>query len=292
MDLFVKAQRYLMFGVAVNHFWKPSYPASVLQSTKFALSLLKNCLEVTTVVLIDSSETYNTDLDGFCRSLEITYRHYGRSLPFSEAYNYGVNCLDEEWVVTMASDIYVKPGTFTLFKEFIENNPGVPIGCLIPYLSSSDYRVQEATPGYPKPTCYSGIMTYNLNIFPKVVFQKLDGLPEGYSGNYNDIVTSIRLQELGLKIVLVDNLVTHYGKLTLSYGTDVRAETDKARFRREYPSFAGNCGLFEVRLDKFLEHPALKLVSRVSFTMRPRRFRGRVENWVHRNLSRIQRVSR
>jgi len=283
-----------MFGVAVNHFHKPEHPVSVRQSTKFALSLLKNCPEVTTIFLVDSSEKYDADLDEFCQTLGVNYRHYGRTLSFAEAYNFGVACLDEEWVVTMASDIYVRPETFGVFRQFIENNPAIPIGCLIPYLSSSDYIVQEATINWPKPSCYCGVMTYNLNVFPKAVFTELGGLSNKFSGNYNDIDTSIRLKNMGLKIVLVSNYVQHYGRLTLPHGTNVKSGVDEAQFRLEHPDFAGDAGRWGLRLDKLLEHRILKLISKLSFTFRPRRFRGSIgsslELWVLRNLPAIQRI--
>ena len=281
-----------MFGVAVNHFYKPEHPVSVRKSTEFALSLLKNCPEVTTIVVVDSSEKYDADLHKFCQTIGVNYRHYGKTLPFATAYNYGSACIEEDWIVTMASDIYVRPETFTIFKQFIENNPKVPIGCLIPYLSNSDYIAQEATANWPKPTCDCGIMTYNLNVFPKAVFKKLGGLSERYSGNFNDADTSIALKNMGLKVILVSNYVHHYGKLTVQHGTNVTCEADIAQFRQDHPDYVGGSGSWGLRLDKFMSHPALRLVTTVACTIRPRRFGHKVEHWVFRNISAIQRIGR
>ena len=280
-----------MFGVTVNHFRKAEHPLSVQQSTKFALSLLKNCVEITTIILVDSSQNYDEDLDSFCQSIGVIYRHYNRILSFAEAYNYGAACLDEDWIVTMASDIYVKTQTFTLFKKFIEDHPQLPIGCLIPYLSSSDYVVQEATSSSMQHSCYSGIMTYNLNVFPRSVFREIDGLSDKYSGNFNDIETSIQLKKMGLKIILVKNFVHHYGRLTLQYGSNTHAELDQAQLKQDYPEFVGNTGLYQVRLDKFLQHPILKLVFRASVGFRPRRIQGKMERWVYQKLPAFQRIN-
>lgn len=280
-----------MFGVAVNHFRKPDHPLSVLQSTKFALSLLKSCVEVTTIVLIDSSGRHDADLESFCQSIGVIYKHYDRVLSFAESYNFGVACLEEDWVVTMASDIYVRGDTFGRFKRFIEDNPTVPIGCLIPYLSSCVYPVQEASDNMLRHTCYSGIMTYNLNVFPKQVFQEIGGLSEKYSGNFNDIDTCIQLKKKNLRVVLVNIFVHHFGGMTLQHGTNVKGEADFVQFQSEYPDFTADSGLFQVRLDKLLEHSLLRLVSQASLTIKPRRLRPRLEAWVHSKLSRLQRIS-
>ena len=279
-----------MFGVTVNHFSRPDHPISIRQSTKFALSLLKNCQEVTTIYVIDSSEEYDPDLAAFCQSIGVNYRHYGRVLSFSEAYNYGVDCLNEDWIVTMASDIYVQPNTFALFKQFIENNPNLPIGCLIPYLSSCDYAVQEASANSVKNSCYPGVMTYNLNVFPKAVFQRLGGLSSKYSGNFNDIETSIQLKDMNLKIILVNTFAHHYGRLTLHYGSNVKGNADVILFQQNRPEFLGDIGKYQVRLDQFLDHPTLKLLFRLSLIFRPRRYQKTLENWVYRKISTFQKA--
>lgn len=280
-----------MFGVAVNHFQKPGHPASVQQSTRFALSLLKNCAEVTTVFVVDSSEKYDEGLANYCQTIGVNYRHYDRALAFAEAYNFGVACLDEEWVVTMASDIYVRPETFTLFKQFIEDNPQVPIGCLIPYLSNSDYWVQEASPNWPKPTCYCGIMTYNLNVFPKATFQRLGGLSDKYSGNFNDIETSIQLRSMGLKIVLVSNFVQHYGRLTLQHGLNgIDYSGDFDQFRHDHPSFVGHSGVLPIKLHKFLEHPVLKIAAILAGRAKSPRLRQGLDCWLYQRIAAFQRI--
>ena len=224
-----------MFGVTVNHFRKADHPISVQQSTKFALSLLKNCDEVTTIVVIDSSEQYDPDLDDFCRSINASYYHYGKILSFAEAYNRGVALLGEEWVVTMASDIYVLPDTFSLFENFIRTHPNTPIGCLVPYLSTSDYPLQEGSRLKKRQSCYAGIMTYNLNVFPKSVFESIGGLSTEYSGNFNDIETSLQLKGMKLEVILVDSFAYHYGRMTLQHGSALILRTTAKSFDLSIP---------------------------------------------------------
>lgn len=278
-----------MFGVAVNHFRKANHPISVQQSTKFALSLLKNCIEITTIVVIDSSEHYDSDLDDFCQSINASYHHYGRILSFAEAYNCGVALLSEEWVVTMASDIYVLPNTFTSFESFIKTHPNEPIGCLIPYLSTSDYSLQEALRLKKRQSCYAGIMTYNLNVFPKNVFKALGGLSTEYSGNFNDIETSLRLRDLNLEVILVDSFAYHYGRMTLQHGSTVDLTDDCKKFQVNHPQMLVS-NTSRIRLDKVYTHPLLKAAFCLSLSIRPRRLRISLENWIYKNAPSLQRV--
>ena len=279
-----------MFGVAINHFQKPGHPLSVQQSTQFAVALLKNCLEVTSIIVIDSSADSNGDLSDYCLRVGAKYVHYGRVLSFSEAYNLGVGQLQEEWVATMASDIYVLPDTFTVFKRFIETHPVLPIGCLIPYLSTSDYPPQEASRLGQKRCCYSGIMTYNLNIFPKQVFGAIGGLSNQYSGNFNDIETSLRLRAMDLQVVLVDSFAYHYGRMTLQHGSTTDLTEDCKVFRRNHPQMLSSHLSSRVRLDRIYTHPLLRAVYSISSNIRPRRFRANLEQWTYRNLPKLQRV--
>jgi hypothetical protein len=52
-----------MFGVVVNYFHREGYPQSVQESARLALSLLKNCPEVTSIILADGSSQVNRDAE-------------------------------------------------------------------------------------------------------------------------------------------------------------------------------------------------------------------------------------
>jgi len=279
-----------MFGVTVNYFSKETYPPSVKESTKFAVSLLKNCPEVTSIILVDASSSADQELQNYCESLGIIYKHAGKVLSFAEAYNLGVSHLNEEWVVTMASDIYVYPGTFTTFREFIENHKDLAIGCLIPYLSRSDFPVQRISQKDQKYSCYAPFITINLNIFPNNVYESIGGISNKYTGNFNDIDTTLQLQKLGLDVFLVNNYVHHYGRLTLRHGSNVDAKSDWKNFYADYPEFKCNSDLWNLRLDKFLRHPLLKLVFRVSLKVRNRNIREKLNNWIYEMIPVLQRV--
>ncbi|MFB2835371.1 glycosyltransferase family 2 protein [Floridanema evergladense] len=279
-----------MFGVTVNHFYKENYPPFVKQSTKFAASLLKNCPEVTTVIVIDGSATEDEELRNYCESIGINYLHGGKILSFAEAYNLGVSQLTESWVVTMASDIYVYPTTFTTFREFIETHKDKEIGCLIPYLSRCDFPVQRTTQNQQRYSCYSPIMSLNMNVFPKDVYEKSGGISTNYTGNFNDVDLTLKLQKMGLNIFLVDNYVQHYGRLTLRHGTNVDAHSDWKIFYADYPELKGNSELWSLRLDKFLRHPILKLVFRIAMKVKNKELRNKLHNWVYDMIPVLQKV--
>jgi len=281
-----------MFGVVVNYFSQENYPPSVKESAKFAASLLKNCPEVTTIVLADGSSQVDPELKSYCESIGIQYGHSGTTMSFGEAYNYGVSLLTEDWVVLMASDIYIYPDTFTAFHKFIKNHPDLNIGCLIPYLTKCDLAIQQASQSSRKYDCYASIMSFNLNVFRKDVFKKTGGLCKRYSGNFNDIDMCMKLNEMGLDIFMVgEAYVVHYGSLTLRHGSSVDGNFDYQQFYADYPQMYRSGGLWNLRIDHFLRHPLLKILYRLNarFGRDAQRRKARLE-WVLKLVPSLQKI--
>lgn len=282
-----------MFGVVVNYFGTESHPPSVKQSAKFALSLLKNCQNVTSIILSDGSSFRDEELQNYCQSLGVKYAHAGKSMSFGEAYNYGVDMLNEDWVATLASDIYVYPNTFSVFRKFIANYQDLKIGCLIPYLSRCDLPIQEAFQFSKKEDCYASIMSLNFNIFNRKTFKKLGGFCTRYSGNFNDIDMCVKLQEMGLDIFLVgEAYVLHYGSLTLRHGTNVDAKSDYKQFYADYPNLYLTGGLWNLGIDQFIRHPILKFLYRITarFGRNPQNKAERIK-WVLRQVPSWQKIN-
>ena len=279
-----------MFGVVVNTFLTDEHPPSVELSVQFAVSLVLNCPEVSSVVLVDGSARPSDTLGRFCARLGVRYHHAGRPLAFAEAYNQGAASLGEEWIALMASDVYVLPGTFADFRRFIEADPGRPIGCLIPYLSQSDFPVQEGTAGRPRTACRVPAMTLNLNVFRREVFESMGGLSEAYSGNFNDLDLSLRLKEAGLDTFLVDAYAHHYGSLTLRYGTNTRFLQDAEVFFAAHPDLRAERGLWNVRFDRLLESRRLRVLYRAATVVPSDTVRSRLLPWVLDHVARYQRL--
>lgn len=250
-----------MFGIAINYFSKNDYPGYVRESVRFSMSLLRSCSEVSRIILVDSGESSDEEIEKFCLANNISYVHTGEKLSFAKAYNKGVSMLDEEWVVTMASDVYIKKNTFLEFKNFIEKYTHLPIGCLIPYLSHTGLPGQQKNARAGR-SCYFPLMTFNLNVFRREVFEDIKGIRDEYSGNYNDVDVCIRLHENGKKIFLVSSFAHHYGGLTTDLGSDVDYKTDKIRFFSNYKQYERPGSLWDVDLTPFLQSSVAKVMYR------------------------------
>lgn len=282
-----------MFGVVVNYFATENYPPSVKQSAKFAVSLLKNCQEVTSIVLVDGSDNPDIELKNYCEHLGIIYGHSGERMSFGEAYNYGVGMLKEDWIALMASDIYVYPYTFSEFRNFIDKYPNLRIGCLIPYLTRCDLPIQQSYQFSQKDDCYASIMTLNLNVFKKDVFEKVGGINTKYTGNFNDIDLALKLKEIGCDIFLVAGAssVVHYGRLTLQHGSSVDGNYDYKQFYDDHPEMYLSGGFWNLSIDKFIRHPILKFLYRLNarFGRNPENKKQRLA-WVLRQVPALQKI--
>jgi GT2 family glycosyltransferase len=284
-----------MFGIVVNYFSKDSYPPSVKESAKFAVSLLKNCPEVASIILVDGSAEPNPELQKYCQSLSVRYEHFGREMSFAEAYNYGASMISENWICTMASDIYVLPDTFTKFSQFINNHPDLSIGCLIPYLSTCDLPLQRTFHTGKRFNAYSPLMTFNLNVFPSNVFKQIGGLSSKYTGNFNDIDMTIKLKKMGLNVFLIDSYVHHYGRLTLRHGSNVKARTDWEQFYADYPELKSCSDLWNLKLDYFIRHPVLKFIYQITNRsklriIRSQSLRKSINKWLYKTIPHWQKV--
>jgi GT2 family glycosyltransferase len=250
----------VQFGVVVNYFSKPTHPVSVKYSVKFALSLLKNCPEVIEIVLSDGSANRDDELNGFCSSLDIQYLHSGKILTFSEGYNAGVRQLTSDWVVTMASDIYVTPTTFTAINQFITNSKDPNrIGCLIPYLSKSDLPTQQYANSLISRDCRSPGMTFNLNVFNRRVYDLVGGVTKDFTGNFNDFEMCLKLREHDLNVYLVGNsYAVHYGQLTLRFGSHTDSDSDSIAFYKKHPELYEKGGFWSMKFNTFFESKILK----------------------------------
>ena len=246
-----------MFGVVVNYFSNKSFPLKIKQSAKFALSLLLNCEDVSSVVLSDGSNEPDEEMKNYCESLMIKYVHQGKKTNFGESFNYGVSFLEEEWIALMNSDIYVYPDTFLQFHRFIERHSNLNIGCLIPYLAKSDFPLQANS---IRRNAYASLMTYNLNIFKKEVLARIGGVSTDFSGCFNDVDACIKLKRLGLDVYIVGHAYAlHYGRLTIDTCGQEFLDDEKV-FLSKYPQLYDKNGFWYLKTDKFLRSGFLKLL--------------------------------
>lgn len=282
----------IKFGVVVNYFKKTDHPESVKQSLIFALSQLKNCDEVNEIVVSDGSVNKDDELIDYCNRRNIKYLHIEGGMSFPEAYNYGVAQLQEEWIAIMASDIYVLPDTFTAFANFIRSYGKLNIGCLIPYISNSAYITQESYKRSSLISCYSGLMTFNLNVFKKSVYDKISGMSSDYSGNYNDVDAVLRLKKLNLNIILVKNAYAiHYGRLTLSHGSNTNVQEDYNVFKKKYPRYCDEKGLWNIKMELFLQNPILIAMYKLKNIVPSKKIRNKYLNMILKMIPIFQKIT-
>jgi GT2 family glycosyltransferase len=224
-----------MFDVVVSFFRRDPRNVHLIHSLSFCLSLLRGlCPEVSKIVVSDGSPQPGDDVRKTCADFRADYFHAGQELTFAATYNLGSEICRAEWICLMANDVFVKHYTFTRIKSFIESRAEPDrIGAIIPYLSSSDLSIQEAT--VAGMNYVSPLMTINLNVFKKSTFDAINRVPESFSGCYNDIVLSYKLKSAGKDIYLVKSYAAHYGRLTTSTNSTVRFQADKDLFARTYP---------------------------------------------------------
>jgi GT2 family glycosyltransferase len=233
----------------VNYFCKDDSSPLVRASAQFSLTCFRSDPQVSAIFLVDGSATPDQEFCLWCEKLGVTYLHAGRTLSFAEGYNHGIAHCTASWVALSASDIYIPAGFFTGLFESIESLDPGRIGCLIPALTFSDVPSQERLSPRVRR---SFMMSLNLNIFPARHFGLIGGVPEQYSGAYNDMEMAIRLRKHHLLIYQIPLKALHYGKLTIGQGSNYRFEADHRCFFAAHPALYSAVSLCNLKLDCFV----------------------------------------
>lgn len=231
-------------GFVVNYYWSPRHPDSVRATAHLALLKLRENSGISSIVLVDGSAVQDQAMREICSQLGIAYHHAGHELSFAQGYNLGRRLLSEPWVGLMASDVLPPPDTV---QNMLMWTGDTDIGCLLPYLSFSDYPPQVYGYVWKPCTHEPSAMTLNFNLLRRDVLEQVGGLDESYSGGYNDIILMLRIRQLGFRVVVVENTnVTHLGRVTISHGSTFNPKEDVARFSREYSRFTAKHGKWKI----------------------------------------------
>lgn len=263
-----------VFDVVINHFAGSDDKAHIVASALFALSLSVRQKEVREVILVDGSPEPDPHLRGEVERMGGRYHHEGRRLSFAEGYNAGAALTGADWIVLSASDVYPSLDFFEKAAAFIARTDADEIGCIVPRLTHSDLPTQTSRLKR-KEVCVIPVMTLNLNILQRKVFFEIGGVPEHFSGAFNDVEMAIRLHGAGRRIFMLPDVCTHYGSLTIAApGTSYRWTKDLATFRERHPAFALDEGFWAMDVSKLSGGPAA-LALRLATRLSPARFRGR-----------------
>jgi GT2 family glycosyltransferase len=287
-------------GAVVNHFSEPADMWVLEQSTRLTLAMLRRCPEVESIVLADGSLAPSEDLRGYCATIDAAYLHEEGGMSYARGWNAGFALLDQPWVAMLASDVYVFPDTFTKFSQFLERQPALKVGCLVPYLNVADIVNHEGLwRRDAERDALASLMSFNLIVFRSEVLARVGGVPDFYSGCYADVELALRTADAGYGVYLVGGArALHYNHMTRIHGERFDYESDLPAFQANHPDLRSVDGPWGFDLSKIVEHPALRAASRLIATRnRLRRRRGlppdnRPYDLVLRLIPRLQRVRR
>ncbi|MGD9471340.1 MAG: glycosyltransferase family 2 protein [Novosphingobium sp.] len=251
-----------MFFYVINHFAPSGSARYLTASTLFAAALAVAARQVSSVLVVDGSEQPNRDLRTQLNALGVHYHHAGRTLTFAEGYNLGLSLSDQPWTILSASDVYPSQALFDVLSSLCRSNPGQDIGCIIPQMNNVDLDLQSDRRGKLRKPIDLPLMTLNLNAFPTGYLRSIGGVPEEFSGTYNDVILSLRMFKDKRRIVLAPVSCLHYGSLTLKSGASkVSFSKDMARFAANYPDIYLEGSVFSLDFGKFTRSWRLKLLA-------------------------------
>jgi glycosyltransferase involved in cell wall biosynthesis len=265
-----------MIDVVVNYYNRANYPALVEASAKLCLSCYRRDPRVAAIWLIDGSADRDQALSVWCQKTDVHYLHAGRPLTFAEGFNLGISQCHSDWIALSASDIYIPDAFFERAQAFIVGLEQQSIGCLVPALTSCDIPSQERCGTRQRQT---GLMSLNLNLFPAPVLKAIGGVPEQYSGAYNDVEICLRLRQHNLSIYQLPIAALHYGKLTISQGSAYTFEADQSNFFDSHPELFSAKSLCNLKLDKF-QRGWKRLLFQTERSIPLGRFRDPVQKWL------------
>jgi GT2 family glycosyltransferase len=222
-----------MFSYVINHYAPADGGEHLAASTAFAASLALRSELVAEVLVVDGSPRPDTSLQSRLEGTKTTYLHLGAPLSFAEGYNAGLERASQEWVALSASDVYLNPSFLSEAKQLIESEPE-SIGCVVPRLSISALPAQQSS-FFSKHAVRLPLMTLNLNVFNVEYVKSIGGIPDDFSGNYNDVLLSFRISRDRRQILMTKSRCVHYGSLTLSSGSTTTSLTkDRELWRLRY----------------------------------------------------------
>lgn len=244
--------------MAVAYYWNSVLKKDqrlVALTTQLSLFMLKENPVVGSVVLVDGSPEVNGWMSDACSNLEVKYLHAGKERSLSQAWNLGFRSLWEPYVGLMANDVLPHPPE--ALKILLESLAPPDVGCVFPYLTETGYPPQLRRFWHRlNQSCEPAGMTLTMNLFKRSVLEAVGGVDERYSAGYYDPIMSIKIRQLGFRVVQVGRArVIHLDRLTKKEGgsTYLReaVDLDKARFSRDYPRYYGGRGIWGVSFWKW-----------------------------------------
>jgi GT2 family glycosyltransferase len=245
-------------GVVVNYYSSGSSREAnklLVAATSLSLRLLKMNPAVDAVLLVDGSRKPDELICEACKDIGVQYYHDGKEISYVRAYNIGWRKLSQPYIALMANDIIPHPlNVMALLLEWIRRPD---VGCVFPYLMTNRLGSDETQkPGFWRRgfrTCEPSSMTLNLNVFKRSVLEEIGGLDENYLYAFAEPILLVKIRSRGYRAIMVGGAVAfHFDRLTKTTGesslTQEMYDEDARRWFREYPRYADDSGLANLRL--------------------------------------------
>ncbi len=232
-------------GLVINYYWLPGFPKSVQVCAALALHMAVETRVADAIAVVDGSPDGDPYMASLCRELDVLYLRGEGELDFAAGYNLGWRTLHNTYVALMASDIFVSANALERLLGMVSRPE---VGCVSPYLSSSDWPSQVAQYVHAPITCEPTAMTLNLCMLKRSVLEAVGGIDENFSGAYNDVILLMKIRHMGLRVLFAgDTFVTHLGKVTIANGSTYNKKQDVKRFRAEYPHYWTDHGRWHLK---------------------------------------------
>lgn len=253
-----------MFSIVINHYCGQMHAPQLAGASIFSAALSVRDPLVKEVLLVDGSAQPDARLQGYVQDMGCRYLHAGRRLSFAEGYNLGASAASEDWVVLCASDVFPSLDCYRRIAEFLARVDQESIGCVITRLSNSDLPYQKSR-FFARRTCTVPVMTLNFNVFSRAYLKAIGGVPEDYSGNYNDIELSVRIQRDRKRLYMLPIRCIHYGSLTLQSGSsNLSAQQDLHTFAAHHPELMDYGSMWDLRITSLLRPGLLRTLLHAS----------------------------
>ena len=220
-----------LISIVINYFNPKEHPrieATLLLAMESVSSYTHNSHEV---IISDASTNESIKIKELCLKKKWIYLHMpGASFP--EGFNKGASKATGEYLVLMASDIFVCEGWDKVLLSELKRTCA---WMAAPYLTASDYRTQTQFWVLKMKTFIPSAMTLNLIMMRTEHFTKL-GMLDQRLGHFNDIDLLFRVRELGGEaIITYCGQVSHISGATISVATNFNYKKDKEIFLEKHP---------------------------------------------------------
>jgi glycosyltransferase involved in cell wall biosynthesis len=185
------------------------------------------------LILVDGSGKRTPTVADRCAQRGWTYLECPHKGAFARIYNQGMEAATGDYRVWMASDIFVTTGWE---KRLISEMQRTGAWMAAPYLTNSDYPAQVYNWVAKMRTFRPTAMTFNLNMITRECFERVGGMDDRFTGNFNDIDYLVRIRRAGGEAIVVNaGQILHMARATSSVASTFKWDQDRDRFLEKYP---------------------------------------------------------